>query len=127
MLIVFALERSEHSPSSKQWRSPADFMFLLAVEEFELLRSQFATLRLSRGQHRKYAPMVFTEHGVAMLSSVLRSPRAVQVNIEIMRAFLNDSTGGLVQRKVADARLSYVFVGCSIRMWNSLGNLRRRA
>jgi hypothetical protein len=52
------------------------------------LRSQFVTLKTGRGQHRKYDPYVFTEQGVAMLSSVLRSPRAVQVNIEIMRAFV---------------------------------------
>jgi hypothetical protein len=46
------------------------------------------TLKPGRGQHRKYLPYVFTEQGVAMLSSVLRSPGAVQVNIEIMRAFV---------------------------------------
>jgi len=46
------------------------------------------TLKTGRGQHRKYAPYAFTEQGVAMLSSVLRSDRAVQVNIEIMRAFV---------------------------------------
>ena len=50
------------------------------------LRSQFATLK--RGQHRKYLPYAFTEQGVAMLSSVLRSPRAVEVNIAIMRTFV---------------------------------------
>jgi len=69
-------------------RFPADFMFQLRVEEGEILRSQFATLRLPHGAHRKYAPYAFTEQGVAMLSSVLHSPRAVQVNIEIMRAFV---------------------------------------
>jgi hypothetical protein len=69
-------------------RFPPDFMFSLEADESESLRSQFATLKRSRGQHRKYAPMAFTEQGVAMLSSVLRSPRAVQVNIEIMRAFV---------------------------------------
>ncbi len=50
--------------------------------------SQSVTLKVGRGQHRKYLPYVFTEQGVAMLSSVLRSPQAVQVNIEIMRAFV---------------------------------------
>jgi hypothetical protein len=63
-------------------------MFRLSVEEHANLRSQIATLRLPHGTHRKYAPYVFTEQGVAMLSSVLHSPRAVQVNIEIMRAFV---------------------------------------
>jgi hypothetical protein len=69
-------------------RFPADFMFQLTVEEVDLLRSQIVTLKLGRGQHRKYLPYAFTEQGVAMLSSVLHSPRAVQVNIEIMRAFV---------------------------------------
>jgi hypothetical protein len=57
-------------------------------EESGSLRSQFGTLKTGRGKHRKYAPYVFTEQGVAMLSSVLNSERAVQVNIEIMRAFV---------------------------------------
>ena len=58
------------------------------VEEVDLLRSQIVTLKPGRGQYRKYLPYAFTEQGVAMLSSVLRSQRAVQVNIEIMRAFV---------------------------------------
>ena len=60
----------------------------LVAGEADSLRSQFATLKKGRGEHRKYSPMAFTEQGVAMLSSVLRSPRAVQVNVEIMRAFV---------------------------------------
>lgn len=64
-------------------------MFQLSSVEAVRLRSQFATLNTGdRGQHRKYLPYAFTEQGVAMLASVLRSPRAVQVNIEIMRAFV---------------------------------------
>jgi ORF6N domain len=69
-------------------RFPADFMFQLTAEEAELLRSQSVTLETGRGRHRKYLPYAFTEQGVAMVSSVLRSQRAVQVNIEIMRAFV---------------------------------------
>ncbi|MEK6790563.1 MAG: ORF6N domain-containing protein [Deltaproteobacteria bacterium] len=69
-------------------RFPADFMFQLSKEEDDSLRSQFATLKKGRGAHRKYLPYVFTEQGVAMLSSVLNSERAVNVNIEIMRAFV---------------------------------------
>jgi hypothetical protein len=69
-------------------RFPADFMFRLTSEEAFVLRSQIVTLDGGRGRHRKYLPFAFTEQGVAMLSSVLRSPRAVQVNIEIMRAFV---------------------------------------
>jgi len=67
-------------------RFPADFMFQLTPEEHDSLRFQFGTLK--RGQHSKYLPFVFTQEGVAMLSGVLRSPRAEQVNIAIMRAFV---------------------------------------
>lgn len=63
-------------------------MFQLTTEESNFLRSQNVTLKLGRGRHRKYRPFAFTEQGVAMLSSVLRSQRAIQVNIEIMRAFV---------------------------------------
>ena len=81
-------------------RFPTDFMFQMIKEEFENWRSQIVTsntneagslrsqnVTLKRGQHRKYLPYVFTEQGVAMLSSVLNSRRAIQVNIQIMRAF----------------------------------------
>lgn len=66
-------------------RFPDDFMFELTQEEYVSLRRQFGTLK--RGQHSKYFPFVFTEQGVAMLSSVLNSERAIQVNIDIMRTF----------------------------------------
>lgn len=82
-------------------RFPEDFMFQLTVEEWEglkaefeeqkgrdFLRSQIVTLEDGRGRHRKYLPYVFTEQGVAMLSSVLNSPTAIQVNISIMRVFV---------------------------------------
>jgi hypothetical protein len=69
-------------------RFPEDFMFQLTTEESDSLRSHFVTLKTGRGRHRKYLPFAFTEQGVAMLSSVLRSKRAVQVNVEIMRAFV---------------------------------------
>jgi hypothetical protein len=69
-------------------RFPDDFMFQLTADEDARLRSQSVTLKTGRGQHRKYLPFAFTEQGVAMLSSVLRSPRAIQVNIEIMRTFV---------------------------------------
>jgi hypothetical protein len=61
-------------------------MFELSKEEYDVLRSQFGTLK--RGEHSKYLPYAFTEQGIAMFSSVLRSTRAVQVNIEIMRTFV---------------------------------------
>jgi len=66
-------------------RFPSDFMFELTKGENQSLRSQNVTLK--RGQHSKYLPFAFTEHGVLMLSSVLNSERAVQVNIQIMRTF----------------------------------------
>ena len=69
-------------------RFPNDFMFQLAENEWGSLRSQIVTLKTGRGEHRKFRPYVFTEQGVAMLSSVLRSQRAVRVNIAIMRAFV---------------------------------------
>ena len=74
-------------------RFPEDFMFQLSWEEIESLRSHFATLNgasyadSKRGKHIKYLPYAFTEQGVAMLSSVLNSERAIQVNILIIRAF----------------------------------------
>lgn len=76
-------------------RFPPDFMFQLTMDEARewglavnatRLRSRSVTLK--RGQHLKYRPYAFTEHGILMLSSVLNSERAIQVNIEIMRAFV---------------------------------------
>ena len=75
-------------------RFPEDFMFRLNKAESEEwqrlkpLRSQIVILKKSRGTHIKYQPYAFTEHGILMLSSVLKSPRAVQVNIQIMRTFV---------------------------------------
>ena len=69
-------------------RFPEDFMFQLNNDEVLFLRSQIVTLKKGRGQHSKYLPYAFTEQGVAMLSSVLRSHQAIQVNIEIMRALI---------------------------------------
>ena len=69
-------------------RFPDDFMFQVTREEYHSLRFQSGILESGRGRHSKYLPYAFTEQGVAMLSSVLRSPRAVLVNIEIMRAFV---------------------------------------
>ena len=76
-------------------RFPEDFMFELRLDELKILRSQFVilssrsqTVTLKHGKHIKYLPHAFTEQGVAMLSGVLRSPRAVQVNIQIMRSFV---------------------------------------
>ncbi|MBX9783800.1 MAG: ORF6N domain-containing protein [Chitinophagaceae bacterium] len=82
-------------------RFPKDFMFQLSKDEYESLRSQIVTLddsislrsqivtlKSGRGQHRKYLPYAFTEQGVAMLSGILNSERAIKMNIAIMRAFV---------------------------------------
>jgi hypothetical protein len=76
-------------------RFPADFMFQLSPEEFANLRSQFVTSSSGYGG-RRYAPYAFTEQGVAMLSTVLGSPRAIAINIEIMRTFVKE---GLINSK----------------------------
>ena len=68
-------------------RFPGDFMFRLSTDEAESLRSQFATSNTARGG-RRHLPYAFTEQGVAMLSSVLNSEQAIEVNIAIMRAFV---------------------------------------
>ena len=69
-------------------RFPPDFMFQLAVEEQTALRSQIAILKTGRGQHRKYLPYAFTEHGAIMAATLLNSPRAVQVSVYVVRAFV---------------------------------------
>ena len=69
-------------------RFPSDFMFQLTKEEWDSLRFQFGILETGRGKHPKYLPHTFTEEGVAMLSGVLHSDIAIDVNISIMRAFV---------------------------------------
>ncbi len=73
------------------YRFPEDFMFELTKEEYNSLRSQIVTLenyRSGRGRYSKYSAFAFTEHGVAMLASILRSKKAIEVNIAIVRAFI---------------------------------------
>jgi hypothetical protein len=98
-------------------RFPPDFMFQLSFQEFTALRSQIETSKGRGG--RRTAPYAFTEHGVAMLSSVLRSERAVEINIQIIRAFvklrqfvasnaeLSDRLNGLEQKY--DSQFKVVF------------------
>lgn len=69
-------------------RFPEDFMFRLAPDEWAALRSQVATLKAGRGQHRKYPPYAFTEHGALMAANVLNSPRAVEASVYVVRAFV---------------------------------------
>jgi phage regulator Rha-like protein len=69
-------------------RFPADFMFQLTDEELVALRSQIATLKGGRGQHRKYMPYAFTEHGAIMAATILNSSRAVEMSVYVVRAFV---------------------------------------
>jgi hypothetical protein len=91
-------------------RFPEDFMFQLKKEEADFLRSQNATLK-NQYRHLKYLPCVFTQEGVAMLSSVLNSERAIAVNIQIMRAFVSLRRIGLtytgLKRKIEDMEKEY--------------------
>jgi hypothetical protein len=91
-------------------RFPDDFMFQLSQEEAESLRFQFETSKKGRGG-RRYLPYAFTQEGVAMLSSVLNSPRAVQANILIMRAFIKlremVATNELIRQKIEELERKY--------------------
>ncbi|OGF41681.1 DNA-binding protein [Candidatus Falkowbacteria bacterium RIFOXYC2_FULL_47_12] len=88
-VLVQAVKRNKE-------RFPVEFMFQLNKEEFGSLRSQIVTtnslrsqiVTLKRGQHRKYLPYAFTEYGVVMLSSVLKSHKAIAININIVKAFI---------------------------------------
>jgi hypothetical protein len=70
-------------------RFPLDFMFQLTAEELASLRSQIATLETGRGRHRKYLPYAFTEHGAIMAATILNSPRAVEMSVYVVRAFVH--------------------------------------
>ena len=89
-------------------RFPEDFMFQLTKEEFNSLRLQFATLEeKGKGKHSKYLPYAFTEQGVAMLSSVLKSQKAIEVNIAIMRTFIKIRKYALNYKELADKLLEH--------------------
>ena len=83
-------------------RFPADFMLQLTAEEAESLRSQFATLKTGRGQHRKYLPYAFTEHGAIMAATVLNSPRAVLVALYVVRAFVRLREAAVQHKDLAE-------------------------
>lgn len=89
LAVLYGVETRELVRAVKRnvARFAADFMFQLTPDEHAALRSQIGISNVGRGG-RRYAPYAFTEHGVAMLSSVLRSPRAIVVNIEIVRTFI---------------------------------------
>ena len=69
-------------------RFPADFLLQLTEPEGDSLRSQFVTLKRGRGQHRKYMPLAFTEHGAIMAAAILNSSRAVEMSVYVVRAFV---------------------------------------
>jgi hypothetical protein len=79
-------------------RFPDDFLLRLTDDEAGSLRSQIVTLKTGRGQHRKYPPLAFTEHGCLMLSNVLRSARATEVSVLIVRAFVRGAGNGAPKR-----------------------------
>jgi hypothetical protein len=119
-------------------RFPDDFMFQLSADEEARvnarLRSQIVILEpAGRGKYRKYPPYAFTEQGVAMLSSVLRSPRAVQVNIQIMRTFVNlrrmlASNEDLTRKLAAlESNTTHSSKPCSTLSANSWPRQRRRS
>lgn len=81
-------KRFNQQVSRNRERFPEDFMFQLTEEEFASLRLQFATLKTGRGQHRKYLPYAFTEHGAIMAATLLNSPRATALSVYVVRAFV---------------------------------------
>ena len=83
-------------------RFPQDFMFQLTKEEWSILRSQIVTLEVGKGNHPKFLPFAFTEQGVAMLSAVLNSQRAVNASIAIMRAFVMIRQWALTYQELSD-------------------------
>lgn len=89
-------KRLKEAVRRNEKRFPRDFMFELTRKEFDSLRTQFATLKTGRGQHSKYLPYAFTEQGVAMLSSVLNSDKAIEANIAIIRTFV------LIRQHISD-------------------------
>lgn len=89
LAILYGIETKRLNEQVKRniSRFPEDFMFQLTEVEYNSSRSQIATLKNGRGFNLKYLPFAFTEHGVLMLSSVLKSDKAIQTNIQIMRIF----------------------------------------
>ena len=69
-------------------RFPSDFLLEVDAKEWEILRSQIVTLRIGHGRHRKYLPLAFTEHGAIMAATILNSPRAIQMSVYVVRAFV---------------------------------------
>ena len=88
MLYGVSTKRFNEQVRRNARRFPPDFVLRLTREEWESLRSQFATLKTGRGRHRKYLPLAFSEHGAIMVATILNSPRAIQVSVHIVRAYV---------------------------------------
>ena len=101
-------------------RFPEDFMFQLTKEE--CLRSQIVTLNTGRGNHMKYLPYAFTEQGIAMLSSILRSDIAIEINIRIMRTFV-EIRNQIYESQVYSAQLSAIKAKLELLERNDEDNL----
>jgi len=88
LLYSFTIKRLNQQIRRNLEKFPGDFLFQLKPDEADSLRMHSATLKRSRGAHRKHAPLVFTEHGAIMAATVLSSPRAVQMSVYVVRAFV---------------------------------------
>ena len=108
-----------------QERFPEDFMFQLSDEEFEDWKSQIVISNPAAKMGLRKKPYAFTEQGVAMLSSVLRSPRAVEVNIQIMRAFVRLRQLLSVHKELADRLAKLEAQGCASAIMAWLSSSRR--
>lgn len=82
-------------------RFPGDFLLHLTNQELAALRSQFAILKSGRGQHRKYPPLAFTEHGAVMAATILSSPRAIEMSVYVVRAFVELRTALMANAQLA--------------------------
>ena len=87
-LYGVTVKRLNEQVRRNQDRFPDDFAFCLTAGEWNSLRSQNATLKRGQGQHRKYLPQVFTEHGAIMAANVLNSERAIEMSVAVVRAFV---------------------------------------
>jgi len=100
-------KRMKEAVRRNMTRFPEDFVFELTRDEYNFLRTQIASLETGRGKYSKYVPFAFTEHGVAMLSGILNSPKAIEINIAIIRAFISLRHYALSFAELADKVLAH--------------------
>jgi hypothetical protein len=100
-------KRMKEAVHRNRTRFPEDFVFELTRDEYNFLRTQIASLETGRGKYSKYLPFAFTEHGVAMLSGILNSPKAIEINIAIIRAFISLRHYALSFAELADKVLAH--------------------